>query len=374
MTDVVICGAGPAGTMAAVILARAGVRVRLLDRARFPREKLCGDTLNPGALAVLARHGLLEATRSAVPISGMVVTDAAGVRVEGAYGDAITGRSLPRTVLDLALLRAAAAAGAAIDEGQLVRAPRRQGGRVTGVVVAGRNGADLPLEATLTIAADGASSRLARALSLAHHARRPRRWAAGAYFDDVAGMSGYGEMHVRPQGYIGVAPLPDGLANACVVTADRPAAARPEALLEDTLRRDPVLAGRFARARRVTRVVCLGPLAVESSGCGVPGLVLAGDSAGFIDPMTGDGLHFALRGAELAAAEVIDALAHGRTDAHVRLAAARRREFTRKWMFNRALRSLVGSPLAVRAAALGARWSPGWVHQTIRYAGDLRAA
>src|SRR6478735_986712 len=170
MTDVVICGAGPAGTMAAVILARAGVRVRLLDRARFPREKLCGDTLNPGALAVLARHGLLEATRSAVPISGMVVTDAAGVRVEGA----------------------------AIDEGQLVRAPRRQGGRVTGVVVAGRNGADLPLEATLTIAADGASSRLARALSLAHHARRPRRWAAGAYFDDVAGMSGYGEMHVRP--------------------------------------------------------------------------------------------------------------------------------------------------------------------------------
>ena len=124
----------------------------------------------------------------------------------------------------------------------------------------------------------------------------------------------------------------------------------------------------------MTRVVCLGPLAVESSGCGVPGLVLAGDSAGFIDPMTGDGLHFALRGAELAAAEVIDALAHGRTDAHVRLAAARRREFTRKWMFNRALRSLVGSPLAVRAAALGARWSPGWVHQTIRYAGDLRAA
>lgn len=374
MTDVVICGAGPAGAMAAIILARAGVRVRLLDRARFPRDKLCGDTLNPGALAVLARHGLLEVTRAGIPITGMVVTDAAGVRVEGAYGASIAGRSLPRSILDEALLRAAGAAGAAIDEGQLVRAPMREGSGVTGVIVAGRNGADRPLAAPLTIAADGASSRLARALSLARHAARPRRWAAGAYFDDVSGMSGFGEMHVRQHAYIGVAPLPAGLANACVVTADRASAARPEALLQNTLGRDPVLADRFARARRVTRVISLGPLAVESTRCGVPGLVLAGDSAGFIDPMTGDGLHFALRGAELAAAEVLEALAHGRTDAHVRLAVARRHEFARKWMFNRALRSLVGSPLAVRAAALGAKWSPGWLHQTIRYAGDLRAA
>src|SRR5436190_2725244 len=135
MTDVVICGAGPAGTMAAIILARAGVRVRLLDRARFPREKLCGDTVNPGALAVLGRHGLLDVTRAGIPIAGMVVTDAAGVRVEGAYGGAIAGRSLPRSILDEALLRAAGAAGAAIDEGQLVRAPMRQGSGVIGVIV-----------------------------------------------------------------------------------------------------------------------------------------------------------------------------------------------------------------------------------------------
>ncbi|MEO7270952.1 MAG: FAD-dependent monooxygenase [Vicinamibacterales bacterium] len=374
MPDVVICGAGPAGAMAAVILARAGVSVRLLDRARFPREKLCGDTLNPGALAVLARHGLSEVARSGVPISGMVVTDAAGVRVEGVYGPDITGRSLPRSVLDTALLRAAEAAGAAIEEGVLVRAPRRADGRVRGVSVAGRQGADLHMDASLTIAADGASSRLARALSLAHHAARPRRWAAGAYFEDVSGMSRFGEMHVRAQAYIGIAPLPEGVANACVVTADRAAAARPEALLHDTLRSDPVLAERFSGARRITRVICLGPLAVESTGCGVPGLVLAGDSAGFIDPMTGDGLHFALRGAELAAAEVLHALEHGRVDAHLRLAVMRRREFARKWLFNKALRSLVGSPVAVRAAALGAKWSPGWLHQTIRYAGDLRVA
>jgi flavin-dependent dehydrogenase len=374
MADVVICGAGPAGTMAAVILARAGVRVRLIDRARFPRDKLCGDTLNPGALAVLARHQLAEVARGGVPISGMVVTDAAGVRVEGSYGHGISGRSLPRSVLDTALLRAAEAAGAVIEEGVMVRGPRMADGQVRGLLVAGRDGGDVRVDAPITIAADGASSRLARALSLSHHAARPRRWAAGAYFEGVTGMSGFGEMHIRSHAYIGVAPLPDHLANACVVTADRRAAARPEALLQSTLQSDPVLSARFAQARRVTRVICLGPLAVESTGCGAPGLVLAGDSAGFIDPMTGDGLHFALRGAELAAAEVLDALAHGRTDAHLRLAMVRRQEFARKWLFNRTLRSLVGSPLAVRAAALGAKWSPGWLHQTIRYAGDLRAA
>ena len=56
--DVVVAGAGPAGCIAAIVLARGGARVLLLDRARFPRDKLCGDTLNPGALAVLRRLAL----------------------------------------------------------------------------------------------------------------------------------------------------------------------------------------------------------------------------------------------------------------------------------------------------------------------------
>ena len=68
MDDVAIAGAGPAGALAAIILAKAGMRVRLFDRARFPRHKLCGDTLNPGALGVLQRHvdvsSLVDAERS----------------------------------------------------------------------------------------------------------------------------------------------------------------------------------------------------------------------------------------------------------------------------------------------------------------------
>ena len=122
-----------------------------------------------------------------------------------------------------------------------------------------------------------------------------------------------------------------------------------------------------------TRPVCLGPLAVESSGSGMPGLLLAGDAAGFIDPMTGDGLRFALRGAELAAANALAAL-DGQPDRAQALWQARRREFAAKWRFNRLLRTLVGSRRAMQIAALGARASPSVLERVIRYAGDVGSA
>ncbi|MEO5738990.1 MAG: FAD-dependent monooxygenase, partial [Vicinamibacterales bacterium] len=100
MDDVAIAGAGPAGALAASILARAGLRVRVFDRARFPRHKLCGDTLNPGALAVLRRHEDVSALiAQSDPIDGMLLTGPGGVRVRGAYGEGIAGRSVTRKVL-----------------------------------------------------------------------------------------------------------------------------------------------------------------------------------------------------------------------------------------------------------------------------------
>jgi flavin-dependent dehydrogenase len=255
----------------------------------------------------------------------------------------------------------------------LVQAPVVDRGRVSGVevTVADRRHR---LRAPIVIAADGASSRVARALGLARHARRPRRWAVGAYFEDVApagGVGRFGEMHLRAGHYIGIAPLPGGVTNACVVTADRAALRDPAGLLRDTLRTDAQLADRFAGARMMTRPICLGPLAVEATASGAPGLLLAGDAAGFIDPMTGDGLRFALRGGELAAHAALAALEHGRSDAHVQLSDMRRREFARKWRFNRALRALAGSPLAMRLASHGAEWAPRWLEHTISYAGDV---
>jgi flavin-dependent dehydrogenase len=374
--DVLICGGGPAGAIAAVVLARAGARVVVLDRGRFPRDKLCGDTLNPGALAVLRRLALEHLTHDGLPLDGMIVTGGTGVRVQGRLGPGIHGRALRRYVLDARLLQAAATAGACVEEGVRVDGALVDAGRVIGLAVGGSSRAPRRLRAPLVIAADGANSRIARSLNLIRHPTWPRRWAVGAYFEGAAsaGASGvFGEMHVRSGRYIGVAPLPGGLTNACVVTADRQALRDPVALLQATLRGDPQLAGRFATARPAGRPACLGPLAVDSSASGMPGLLLAGDAAGFIDPMTGDGLRFAMRGGELAARAALRALEHGHPDAHAWLARARRLEFSSKWRFNRAMRALVGSPAAVRAAAVTAAVSPRWLQYAIRYAGDVRA-
>ena len=132
------------------------------------------------------------------------------------------GMSLTRRSLDLALLANAAAGGVHVEESVLVREPIVEGNAVCGVAIAGADGRSLALRAPLVIAADGGRSRLARALGLARHPAAPRRWAVGAYFENVGQMSDCGEMHVRRDGYIGVAPLPDRLANACVSDRESP--------------------------------------------------------------------------------------------------------------------------------------------------------
>src|SRR5262245_4664339 len=83
MIDVLVIGAGPAGCVAATLLARAGARVRMLDRSTFPRPKLCGDTVNPGTVALLRRLRLAGGLETrGLRIDGMAVTGASGTRVE----------------------------------------------------------------------------------------------------------------------------------------------------------------------------------------------------------------------------------------------------------------------------------------------------
>jgi flavin-dependent dehydrogenase len=439
--DVLIVGGGPAGAIAGLVLARAGARVTILDRATFPRDKLCGDTVNPGALARLCALGVAgEVEARGLRVDGMLLTGGRGVAVEGRYPDGVCGRAILRRDLDWILLQHAVAAGCQLEEVVIVRRAVVDGStgapRVTGVSL-GAGG--LALSAPIVIAADGRHSTLAFGLGLARHPDRPRRWAIGAYFERFAAPTGYtsavdrapdawisdvdqrrdgcpsdvdrmgdgcpsdddslssrcppsgdrvitqchperstlGEMHVRRGRYIGVAPVPGTLTNVCLVKASGPAdpdLADPRALLTRELARDPVLRERAAGARLVSTPVVLGPLAVDGVHAAIDGLLVAGDAAGFIDPMTGDGLRFAIRGGELAAAAALDALAHGWPGVHARLAATRTREFAGKWRFNRALRALVASPRALDAATLGARVAPAVFRAVIAHAGDCRAA
>ena len=371
MFDVIVCGAGPAGSVAATVLARGGARVLLVDRATFPRDKLCGDTINPGALAVLRRLGLTGAfERTAMPIDGMIVTGQNGVRVRCAYG-AQRGLALLRRDLDAALVGGAVAAGARCEEGVVVRGPLLDEGRVRGVVLASRDGRDIRVPAPLVIAADGRRSRVALGAGLLRHPARPRRWAIGAYFSGVSDLSAFGEMHVRPARYIGLAPVPSGDANVCLVAERDEAHDDPSAMLLEAIAREPELRERFTSARMVAPPAVLGPLAVDAAAAGAPGLLLAGDAAGFIDPMTGDGLRFAVRGGELAALAALGALAGTSRVPHVALAQMRRREFAAKWRFNRTLRLLVSRRGAVALAGHLAHAAPWMLRRTIAFAADL---
>lgn len=379
LDDVVVAGGGPAGAMTALLLARRGWRVRLFDRDRFPRPKLCGDSLNPGALAVLGRHLDLAPLRAlGQPIRGMRLSGPGGVAICGTYPDGVAGLSVTRADMDAWLLHQAVDAGVTVEPATPVAGARLTAGRVTGVRVRTATGTtDVP--ARMVVGADGRRSALAVQLKLAATPRAPRRWAVGAYVEGVHDVRpDYGEMHVRAGRYLGLSPVPSGLTNVCLVVpfaAARAAVTDAGTAMLDAARQDRWTAPRFGGARLASAPVVLGPMALDVAVPGTAGLLLAGDAAGFIDPMTGDGIRLALAGAEITA-EVIDAVLRGELDAAAAptvLARRRRAAFAGKWRFNRAVRGLVGSH-AVRGAAVAARVWPRLFEAMVCYAGDVRVA
>jgi flavin-dependent dehydrogenase len=371
--------------VAGAILARAGARVRIVDRSTFPRDKLCGDTINPGTLARLRSLDLdAGIDEQGLRIDGMKLSGARGETIEARYPDGLSGRALTRRDLDWLLVQQAVSAGCQFEPGVAVRRAivDESSGEpsVVGAMV-GSGRRESAIEASVTIAADGRHSTIAFGLGLARHPARPRRWAIGAYFENFlpagVGRLTVGEMHVRRGYYIGVAPVPGSLTNVCLVKpsfAGDVALGDPAGALRSALAADPLLRDRAAGARLIGSPIVLGPLAVDVRDAAMNGLLLAGDAAGFIDPMTGDGLRFATCGGELAAGAALTALARGWSGVHAALMAERRRAFGGKWRFNRAIRALVASPRAVNVAAVGARLVPSVVHAVVARAGDCSAA
>ena len=152
----------------------------------------------------------------------MIVTGPRGARVSCDYPHGLAGAAISRRDLDAALVDAAIAAGVEFMPAVRVRDGLNETGlRVTGVRLARRSER---MAARVVIAADGRRSTLAFGFGLTRFADAPKRWAFGAYFSDVAGVTTRGEMHVRTDGYIGVAGLGGGVTNVCVVheiAADR---------------------------------------------------------------------------------------------------------------------------------------------------------
>ena len=374
--DAIVVGAGPAGATTALLLARAGASVLLMDRARFPRDKACSEYLSPATTDILERlgEGILDAVEGAAhaKLYGMKVVAPGGAAMCGRFrgGSQPYSFALPRTTFDTILLAAAARAGAQVSDSTTVEDLVWDRGAVAGVVMRSRNGQRVTCNARVVVGADGLRSVVARRLGLIRSSP-PRRVAFTAHVADVAGMDGVGELHVGERGYVGLGPVGGDITTVALVVplaAVRRSRAEGRDFRRDffaELDRFPGLAGRFDPRRLVRDVLATGPFAQWSRTAVAPGggAVLVGDAADFFDPFTGQGIYAALRGAELAAACLIPALARGvsgadpgrkpgvgetsgplPTTALKAYRRARRREFGGKWLLERLIGLGVGWP------------------------------
>ena len=365
-------GGGPAGAATAFFLARAGVDVLVLDRARFPRDKPCAEYLSPQASRILGEMGVLERVEraGAAQLAGMRVRAPNGTVIHGEFaashgyrGFRDRGLALRRLALDAILLGRAREAGARVLESAAVSdLSRDSNGRVDGVLAetdAGRR----TIRAALVVGADGLRTVVGRRLGLVKTGRFPRRLAVVAHYAGVEGMGRCGEMHVDARGYTGLADVGGGTTNVAVVLPAAQAGAMagdPSAFLDRWIAERPHLAARFAAATRLTTPRATGPFNTRARRAWAPGVALAGDAADFFDPFTGEGIYAALRGGELLTSYAFDAARATTTRRHdIALAAydrCLRDAFRGKRLVERAVGTVVAFPaLFNRAAAVLAR-------------------
>jgi menaquinone-9 beta-reductase len=388
--DAVVVGAGPAGAATAILLAEQGLSVVLLDRARFPRSKICGEYLSPEGSRILDRLGVLGTVeaRGARPLRGMRILAPDGTVLVGDYpaGGSWRGHrphalAARRHALDLALVERARAVGVSVREGVRVVDLLREGRRVAGVVAelvapgVRATGAER-LPARLVVAADGRASVVVQRLGL----RRPHRWLRRlALVADVEGGCGdpeRGEIVLAPPAYSILNPVAAGMGNLSLVIPIEEGRRRKADLagyFDGVTRALPGFRDRLRDARRVGPVHALGPLAYRVVPPREDGIVLVGDAAGFLDPFTGEGIYAALRSAELAAEIGGRAIRSGDVSAvALRPAHARRAaEFAAKTRVTLILQRVIARrALSVTAARLLAA-RPGHLARLMGVLGDF---
>lgn len=376
--EIGIVGGGPAGAALAARLAAAGHETVVFERLRRPRWRAAGVYSSPLTRRRLELLGLSteQLERLIQPINAMVLQTIDGettCRLEYPRPESACG--LDRVRLEEALLDHARAAGAEVCEGTVVH--EVQTGKRPRLLVSQPGNPSTAWQLRLLVGADGPASLVARAAGLTLPVRRFRRAGLTVHRRDPGGVrtrDSVAEAHMLlgDGWYCGIAPVPGERVNIGLVIAEDSlrqglrAHGSVDAVLRDALRRMPAPHARWADAPPTDSVEVRLPLAHRVRAAARPSLLLVGDAAGFVDPLSGEGLHRALVSAELAASAV-EAWSNGDryalSDYDQRLRARFRSKDFLSWLLQLflfdprlgryAVRRLAGRPPAARRFALG---------------------
>lgn len=319
--DVIVVGAGPAGSVAAAVLARQGQDVLLLDRHLFPRDKACGDGIPPGTIEILNDMGMAETIRDAgfYTIDGILLGSPGGRTWKAGFSPRKASGQFyiaPRHRFDALIQEHAVATGARFQHAD-VRGPLVENGFVSGVraIIDGR---EETIRSRVVIGADGATSVIARQLGGARTPKRSRGVALRAYVEGFEALSHTVEFYFLREllpGYAWIFPLGASRANAgVIVRADRYAERRrPLRELFDQFLRRPEIKSRLGSDARVSEVATWQLPYAESdhSPRTYDGALLVGDAGSFVDALTGEGIHNAVATGVIAAQTAVAALQSG---------------------------------------------------------------
>ena len=377
--DVVVVGAGPAGAATAYHLAQAGVDVLLLEKAAFPRDKVCGDGLTPRAVKQLVGMGLDLDAPGWHKNRGLRIIGA-GHRLELPWPELTSfppyGAARARGDLDELLARHAQKAGARLLERTSVTGPVLDaGGRVVGVTArpldedGRRAGEEVTYRAPLVVACDGVSARLALALGLARREDRPMAVAVRAYYEtprhDDPWMESWlelwdgepGRSNLLP-GYGWIFGLGNGTANVGMGILDSSAAFRSvdyKQVLHSWLSHTPAEWGFTDDDNRVGRIASAAlPMGFNRKPHYTRGVLLVGDSGGMVNPFNGEGIDYALEAGHLAADTALQALARpegpGRERVLEGYAAALDASYGGYFTLGRVFARMIGNPTVMKQA------------------------
>lgn len=324
--DVIIIGAGPAGSTVSTLLARAGLRALLLEKSRFPREKLCGEFITPECLNVFDRldvsQRMFDAGAEIINQWTLFAPDGRGVRVPmewiaDGHNHAI---GISRAQMDLILLDGARQTGVDVREGFRV-SPRFHRENGMSFIEGKTNGKTVErFSAPVVVDASGRngvfSNRTAQRTS---YIGGSRLFGCKIHLRAVEGMRGIGELFFFRDGYGGMSGVENGRTNLCFITTEatlREAKGDREKLLDLTMRSNPAARHRLRGVVIDGEWLGAGPITYGRRRS-MPGVISIGDAGAFIDPFTGSGILLALNSGELAAEVISQSFAEGVNDVDV---------------------------------------------------------